>query len=86
MAAKRTRTPMSDEHKAALAEGRNQGRVGAPLSRGARGPQAEARPKAHARNRCRSGSTKIDVELATRRPAASGCSSIQERIDLQSAS
>ena len=27
MAAKRTRTPMSDEHKAALAEGRNQGRA-----------------------------------------------------------
>ena len=26
MATKRTRTPMSDEHKAALAEGRNQGR------------------------------------------------------------
>lgn len=26
MAANRTRTPMSDEHKAALAEGRNQGR------------------------------------------------------------
>ena len=26
MAAKRARTPMSDEHKAALAEGRNQGR------------------------------------------------------------
>lgn len=26
MAAKRNRTPMSDEHKAALAEGRNQGR------------------------------------------------------------
>jgi uncharacterized protein YicC (UPF0701 family) len=27
MAEKRTRTPMSDEHKAALAEGRNQGRA-----------------------------------------------------------
>lgn len=27
MATKRTRTPMSDEHKAALAEGRNQGRA-----------------------------------------------------------
>ena len=27
MAAKRARTPMSDEHKAALAEGRNQGRA-----------------------------------------------------------
>ena len=68
MAAKRTRTPMSDEHKAALAEGRNQGRA---VRRYLEALDAH-KPK---RGRKRTPESmqkrldRIDVELAVGRPA-----------------
>ena len=68
MATKRTRTPMSDEHKAALAEGRNQGRS---VRRYLEALDAH-KPK---RGRKRTPESmqkrldRIDVELASRRPA-----------------
>lgn len=80
MAAKRTRTPMSDEHKAALAEGRNQGRS---VRRYLEALDAH-KPK---RGRKRTPDSmqrrlaKIDDELATADPLRR-LALIQERIDL----
>ena len=74
MAAKRTRTPMSDEHKAALAEGRNQGRA---VRRYLEALDAH-KPK---RGRKRTPDSmqkrldRIDVELADAPTRSSGCSS-----------
>jgi hypothetical protein len=80
MATKRTRTPMSDEHKAALAEGRNQGRS---VRRYLEALEAH-KPK---RGRKRTPDSmqkrlaKIDAELANADPLRR-LQLIQERIDL----
>lgn len=80
MATKRSRTPMSDEHKAALAEGRNQGRA---VRRYLEALEAH-KPK---RGRKRTSDSiqkrlgKIDVELAGADPLKR-LQLIQERIDL----
>jgi uncharacterized protein YicC (UPF0701 family) len=81
MAAKRTRTPMSDEHKAALAEGRNQGRA---VRRYLEALEAH-RPK---RGRKRTTDSiqkrlaKIEAELVSADPLKR-LQLIQERLDLQ---
>ncbi len=81
MATKRTRTPMSDEHKAALAEGRNQGRS---VRRYLEALEAH-RPK---RGRKRTSESvqkrldRIDVELARADPLKR-LQLIQERLDLK---
>jgi hypothetical protein len=81
MATKRTRTPMSDEHKAALAEGRNQGRS---VRRYLEALEAH-KPK---RGRKRTPDSiqkrlaRIDSELASADPLKR-LQLIQERIDLQ---
>jgi hypothetical protein len=81
MAAKRDRTPMSDEHKAALAEGRNQGRS---VRRYLEALDAH-KPK---RGRKRTPESmqkrldRIDVELASADPL-SRLQLIQERLDLK---
>jgi hypothetical protein len=80
MATKRKRTPMSDEHKAALAEGRNQGRA---VRRYLEALEAH-KPK---RGRKRTSDSiqkrldKIDGELAGADPLKR-LQLIQERIDL----
>jgi hypothetical protein len=80
MATKRTRTPMSEEHKAALAEGRNQGRS---VRRYLEALDAH-KPK---RGRKRTPESmqkrldRIDVELATADPLKR-LQLIQERLDL----
>lgn len=80
MASKKTRTPMSDEHKAALAEGRNQGRA---VRRYLEALEAH-KPK---RGRKRTPESmqkqidKIDAELATADPLKR-VSLIQARLDL----
>lgn len=80
MATKRSRTPMSDEHKAALAEGRNQGRA---VRRYLEALEAH-KPK---RGRKRTSDSiqkrlgKIDGELAGADPLKR-LQLIQERIDL----
>lgn len=80
MATKRTRTPMSDEHKAALAEGRNQGRsVRRYLE------ALEAHKPKRGRKRTPESMQKrldrIDTELATADPLKR-LQLIQERLDL----
>jgi hypothetical protein len=81
MVTKRTRTPMSDEHKAALAEGRNQGRA---VRRYLEALEAH-RPK---RGRKRTPESmqkrlvRIEVELASADPLKR-LQLIQERLDLQ---
>ena len=81
MATKRTRTPMSDEHKAALAEGRNQGRS---VRRYLEALEAH-KPK---RGRKRTAESvqkrldRIDVELAKADPLKR-LQLIQERLDLK---
>ena len=82
MATKRTRTPMSDEHKAALAEGRNQGRsVRRYLE------ALEAHKPKRGRKRTTESVQKrldrIDVELAKADPLKR-LQLIQERLDLKS--
>jgi uncharacterized protein YicC (UPF0701 family) len=80
MATKRTRTPMSDEHKAALAEGRNQGRA---VRRYLEALEAH-KPK---RGRKRTSESmkkrldRIDAELANA-DALKRLQLIQERLDL----
>ncbi|MET0903298.1 MAG: hypothetical protein ABWZ52_08660 [Acidimicrobiales bacterium] len=80
MATKRDRTPMSDEHKAALAEGRNQGRS---VRRYLEALDAH-KPK---RGRKRTAESmqkrldKIDVELVSADPLKR-LQLIQERLDL----
>lgn len=80
MAAKRTRTPMSDAHKAALAEGRNQGRA---VRRYLEALEAH-KPK---RGRKRTPESmqkrlaRIDVELESA-DALKRLQLIQERLDL----
>lgn len=82
MATKRTRTPMSDEHKAALAEGRNQGRS---VRRYLEALEAH-KPK---RGRKRTPESvqkrldRIDAELAKADPLKR-LQLIQERLDLKS--
>jgi hypothetical protein len=82
MAEKRNRTPMSDEHKAALAEGRNQGRS---VRRYLEALDAH-KPK---RGRKRTPESmqkrldRIDVELASADPLKR-LQLIQERLDLKS--
>ena len=81
MATKRARTPMSDEHKAALAEGRNQGRavrryleaLDAHKPKRGRKRTPESMQKRLAR---------IDVELASADPLKR-LQLIQERLDLK---
>ena len=81
MATKRNRTPMSDEHKAALAEGRNQGRS---VRRYLEALDAH-RPK---RGRKRTPESmqkrldRIDVELASADPLKR-LQLIQERLDIK---
>ena len=81
MATKRNRTPMSDEHKAALAEGRNQGRS---VRRYLEALDAH-RPK---RGRKRTPESmqkrldRIDTELVTADPLKR-LQLIQERLDLK---
>lgn len=81
MATKRARTPMSDEHKAALAEGRNQGRA---VRRYLEALEAH-KPK---RGRKRTPESvqkrldRIDVELAKADPLKR-LQLIQERLDLK---
>jgi hypothetical protein len=81
MATNRDRTPMSDEHKAALAEGRNQGRA---VRRYLEALDAH-KPK---RGRKRTPDSmqkrldKIDVELVTADPLKR-LQLIQERLDLK---
>jgi len=81
MAAKRNRTPMSDEHKAALAEGRNQGRA---VRRYLEALEAH-RPK---RGRKRTPESmqkrldRIDAELVSADPLQR-LQLIQERLDLK---
>lgn len=82
MATKSTRTPMSDEHKAALAEGRNQGRsVRRYLE------ALEAHKPKRGRKRTTESMQKrldrIDVELAKADPLKR-LQLIQERLDLKS--
>jgi hypothetical protein len=80
MATKRTRTPMSDEHKAALAEGRNQGRSvrryleALDLHRPKRG-------RKRTRESMQKRLAKIDADLATADPLKR-LQLIQERLDL----
>ncbi len=80
MATKRTRTPMSDDHKAALAEGRNQGRA---VRRYLEALEAH-KPK---RGRKRTSESmkkrldRIDAELANA-DALKRLQLIQERLDL----
>lgn len=82
MATKRTRTPMSDEHKAALAEGRNQGRsvrryleaLDAHKPKRGRKRTPESMQKRLA---------KIETELTSADPLHR-LQLIQERLDLQS--
>ncbi len=81
MATKSTRTPMSDEHKAALAEGRNQGRsVRRYLE------ALEAHKPKRGRKRTTESVKKrldrIDVELAKADPLKR-LQLIQERLDLK---
>lgn len=81
MATKRTRTPMSDEHKAALAEGRNQGRsVRRYLE------AIEAHKPKRGRKRTTESVQKrldrIDAELAKADPLKR-LQLIQERLDLK---
>jgi uncharacterized protein YicC (UPF0701 family) len=82
MATKRARTPMSDEHKAALAEGRNQGRS---VRRYLEALEAH-KPK---RGRKRTPESvqkrldRIDAELAKADPLKR-LQLIQERLDLKS--
>ena len=81
MATKRSRTPMSDDHKAALAEGRNQGRavrryleaLEAHKPKRGRKRTAESMQKRLAR---------IEVELESADPLRR-LQLIQERLDLQ---
>ena len=81
MATKRERTPMSDEHKAALAEGRNQGRA---VRRYLEALEAH-KPK---RGRKRTAESmqkrldRIDVELVKADPLKR-LQLIQERLDLK---
>ena len=81
MATKRDRTPMSDEHKAALAEGRNQGRA---VRRYLEALDAH-KPK---RGRKRTAESmqkrldRIDVELVSADPLKR-LQLIQERLDLK---
>ena len=81
MATKRDRTPMSDEHKAALAEGRNQGRA---VRRYLEALEAH-KPK---RGRKRTPESmqkrldRIDVELVSADPLKR-LQLIQERLDLK---
>jgi hypothetical protein len=81
MAEKRDRTPMSDEHKAALAEGRNQGRA---VRRYLEALEAH-KPK-RGRKRTQDSMQKrldrIDVELVSADPLKR-LQLIQERLDLK---
>ena len=81
MATKRDRTPMSDEHKAALAEGRNQGRA---VRRYLEALDAH-KPK-RGRKRTQESMQKrldrIDVELVSADPLKR-LQLIQERLDLK---
>ncbi len=80
MATKRTRTPMSDEHKAALAEGRNQGRsVRRYLE--ALDAHRPKRGRKRTPDSMRKRLDKIDVELASADPLKR-LQLIQERLDL----
>jgi hypothetical protein len=80
MATKRTRTPMSDEHKAALAEGRNQGRsVRRYLE--ALDTHRPKRGRKRTPESMQKRLAKIDAELAAADPLRR-LQLIQERIDL----
>ena len=82
MATKRTRTPMSEEHKAALAEGRNQGRsVRRYLE--ALDAHRPKRGRKRTPDSMRKRLDRIDVELATADPLKR-LQLIQERLDLSS--
>ena len=81
MAAKRNRTPMSDEHKAALAEGRNQGRsVRRYLE--ALDAHKPKRGRKRTPESMRKRLDRIDVELASADPLKR-LQLIQERLDLK---
>lgn len=82
MASKRTRTPMSDEHKAALAEGRNQGRsVRRYLE--ALDAHKPKRGRKRTPDSMKKRLAKIETELASADPLRR-LQLIQERLDLQS--
>ena len=72
---------MSDEHKAALAEGRNQGRA---VRRYLEALEAHKPKRGRKRtpNRCKSGWPR-STPSCRRRPAQARCSCVQERLDLQ---
>ncbi len=81
MATKRTRTPMSDEHKAALAEGRNQGRsVRRYLE--ALDAHKPKRGRKRTPDSMQKRLTKLETELAGADPLRR-LQLIQERLDLQ---
>lgn len=81
MAAKRNRTPMSDEHKAALAEGRNQGRsVRRYLE--ALDTHKPKRGRKRTPESMQKRLDRIDVELAAADPLKR-LQLIQERLDLK---
>ena len=75
-----TKGSMSAEHKAALAEGRNQVPCRSALPRGARGAQAQARAQAHPRVHPEAAGP-IEAELAIADPLKR-LQLIQERLDL----
>lgn len=80
MATKRNRTPMSDEHKAALAEGRNQGRsVRRYLE--ALDTHKPKRGRRRTTDSMQKRLARIDVELAAADPLKR-LQLIQERLDL----
>lgn len=81
MATKRTRTPMSDEHKAALAEGRNQGRS---VRRYLEALEAHKPKRGRKRtpDSMQKRLTKLEAELAMADPLRR-LQLIQERLDLQ---
>ena len=81
MATNRARTPMSDEHKAALAEGRNQGRsVRRYLE--ALDAHKPKRGRKRTADSIRKRLNRIDVELAAADPLKR-LQLIQERLDLK---
>lgn len=81
MPTKRTRTPMSDEHKAALAEGRNQGRSVRQYLEAIESHKPKRGRKRTAES-VQKRLDRIDVELAKADPLKR-LQLIQERLDLK---
>ena len=81
MATKRKRTPMSDDHKAALAEGRNQGR-GVRRYLEALDTHKPKRGRKRTPDSIQKRLDRIDVELAAAEPLKR-LQLIQERLDLK---